>query len=149
MAVRFKKHSTDSFFGHFLYEQIIPKDHFLIKAKQIIDWDRFTDKCLRYYKGSAEIGRARYNPSVLLRILFLSYLYNISERQIEERVDLVAMLGIKIYPAEDLKSRRIVCRLNLKKVVGEREQNDFAKVMFGGAEVSIGRTFSTTFAIIS
>ena len=44
------------------------------------------------------------------------------------------MLGIKIYPAEDLKSRRIVCRLNLKKVVGEREQNDFAKVMFGGAK---------------
>src|SRR4030066_2091031 len=88
MAVRFKKHTTDSFFGHFLYEQIIPKDHFLVKAKRIIDWDRFTKKCLRYYKGSAEVGRAPYNPSVLLRMLFLSYLYNISERQIEERVDL-------------------------------------------------------------
>jgi len=88
MAVRFKKHSTDSFFGHFLYEQIIPKDHFLVKAKGIIDWDRFTKRCLRYYKGSAEVGRAPYNPSVLLRMLFLCYLYNISERQIEERVDL-------------------------------------------------------------
>jgi len=61
---------------------------------------------------------------------------NLKEATFEERVDLVAMLGIKIYPAEDLKSRRIVCRLNLKKGVGEREQNDFAKVMFGGAEVS-------------
>jgi len=88
MAVRFKKHTTDSFFGHFLYEQIIPKDHFLVRAKQTIDWDRFTQKCLRFYKGSAEVGRAPYNPSVLLRMLFLSYLYNISERQIEERVDL-------------------------------------------------------------
>lgn len=88
MAVRFKKNTTDSFFGHFLYEQIIPKNHFLVKAKQIIDWDRFTKKCLRYYKGSAEVGRAPYNPSVLLRMLFLCYLYNISERQIEERVDL-------------------------------------------------------------
>ena len=59
---------------------------------------------------------------------------NLKDATFEERVDLVAMLGIKIYPAEDLKSRRIVCRLNLKKVVGERQQNDFAKVMFGGAE---------------
>jgi hypothetical protein len=57
---------------------------------------------------------------------------NLKEATFEERADLVARLGIKIYPAEDLKSRRIVCRLNLKKVVGEREQNDFAKVMFGG-----------------
>jgi len=60
---------------------------------------------------------------------------NLKEATFEERVDLVAMLGIKIYPSEDLKSRRIVCRLNLKKVVGEREQNDFAKVMFGGPKV--------------
>ncbi|MBI2287400.1 MAG: hypothetical protein HYU83_00095 [Chloroflexi bacterium] len=53
---------------------------------------------------------------------------NLKEATFEEKVDLVAMLGIKVYPSEDLKSRRIVCRLNLKKVVGEREQNDFAKV---------------------
>ncbi len=59
---------------------------------------------------------------------------NLKEATFEEKVDLVAMLGIKVHPAEDLKSRRIVCRLNLKKVVGEREQNDFAKVMLGGAE---------------
>ncbi len=58
---------------------------------------------------------------------------NLKEATFEEKVELVAMLGIKIFPSEDLKSRRIVCRLNLKKVVGEREQNDFAKVMFGGA----------------
>lgn len=88
MAVRFIKHTTDSFFGHFLYDQIIPKDHFLVQAKRLIDWDRFTARCLRFYKGSGEVGRAPYNPSVLLRMLFLSYLYNISERQIEQRVDL-------------------------------------------------------------
>jgi hypothetical protein len=57
---------------------------------------------------------------------------NLKEATFEEKGDLVAMLGIRVYPAEDLKSRRIVCRLNLKKVVGEREQNDFAKVIFGG-----------------
>jgi IS5 family transposase len=71
-----------------LYDQILPKDHFLVKAKVIIDWDRFTERCLRWYKKSKNGGRPPYEPSVLLRILFLSYLYNISERQIEERVNL-------------------------------------------------------------
>jgi len=86
--IRFKKHSTGSFFGSFLYDQILPKDHFLVKAKAIINWERFTQRCLRWYKKSKAGGRPPYEPSVLLRILFLSYLYNISERQIEERVNL-------------------------------------------------------------
>lgn len=84
----FKKHSTDSFFGDFLYDTIVPENHFLRFAKERIDWDRFTGKLLRHYKGDAKLGRAPYNPSVLLRMLFLSYLYNISERQIEEQVSL-------------------------------------------------------------
>jgi len=86
--VRFKKHTTGSFFGSFLYDQIIPKNHFLVKAKEIIDWDKFTARCLRWYKGSGEIGRPPYEPSVMLRMLFVSYLYNLSERQVEERVNL-------------------------------------------------------------
>lgn len=86
--VRFKKHTTGSFFGSFLYEQIIPKNHFLVKAKEIIDWERFTARCIRWYKGSGEIGRPPYEPSVMLRMLFVSYLYNLSERQVEERANL-------------------------------------------------------------
>jgi IS5 family transposase len=86
--IRFKQHSTGSFFGSFLYDQILPKDHFLFQAKSIIDWDNFTNRCLRWYHKSAKGGRPPYEPAVLLRILFLSYLYNISERQIEERVNL-------------------------------------------------------------
>ncbi len=65
---------------------------------------------------------------------------NLKEATFGERADLVAMLGIKVYPSEDLKSRRIICRLNLMKVDSEREQSDFAKVTFGGAEGTIPRT---------
>ena len=38
---------------------------------------------------------------------------NLMESIFDERVDLVAKLGIKILPSEDLKSRKIFCRLNL------------------------------------
>jgi len=83
----FKKHTTNSFFGDFLYDATVPKDHFLRKARETIDWDRFTKKLLPHYKGKAELGRAPYNPSVLLRMLFVAYLYDISERQTEETVN--------------------------------------------------------------
>ena len=59
---------------------------------------------------------------------------NLLESTFEERADLVAKLGIKILPSEDLKSRKISCRLNLAKVNDEKEQTGFAKVTFGGAE---------------
>ena len=61
---------------------------------------------------------------------------------------MVAKLGIKILPSEDLKSRKIFCRLNLAEVNEEREQAGFAKVTFGGAGVTIGRTFELTFSLI-
>lgn len=83
----FKKQTTDSFYGDFLYDSIVPKNHFLRKAKETIDWDRFTHKLLKHYKGKAETGRSPYNPSLLLRMLFVSYLYNTSERQTEESVN--------------------------------------------------------------
>ncbi len=72
---------------------------------------------------------------------------NLQESTFAERVDLVAKLGIKVLPSEDLKSRKISCRLNLVKENEEREQAGFAKVTFGGAEVSIGRTFEVAFSL--
>lgn len=86
--VRFKKDTQNSFFGNFLYAQILPQNHFLVKAKDTIPWDRFTGKLLRYYKGGGQYGRAAYEPAKMLRMLLLSYLYNISERDTEEFVTL-------------------------------------------------------------
>jgi site-specific DNA recombinase len=65
---------------------------------------------------------------------------NLWESTFEERADLVAKLGIKILPSEDLKSRKITCRLNLAEVNEEREQAGFAKVTFGGDRGTIPRT---------
>jgi hypothetical protein len=72
---------------------------------------------------------------------------NLQESTLEERVDLVAKLGIKILPSEDLKSRKIFCQLNLAEVSEERVQSGFAKMTFGGAEVTTDRTFKLAFAI--
>ncbi len=83
MKVRCKETDLDSFFGNFLYEQKIARDHFLRKLNEVIDWDRFTRKLLSHYKGKGEIGQAPYNPTIMLKMLLLSYLWNVSERMIE------------------------------------------------------------------
>jgi len=81
--VRYKQTNADSFFGNFLYDQKVSKNHFLRKLSEIVDWDRFTKKLLGYYQGKGEIGQAPYNPTIMLKMLLLSYLWNVSERMIE------------------------------------------------------------------
>jgi len=81
--VRCKETSVNSFFGNFLYDQKVSKNHFLRKLNEVIDWDRFTRKLLGYYQGKGEIGQAPYNPAIILKMLLLSYLWNVSERMVE------------------------------------------------------------------
>lgn len=74
--IRCKETTMDSFFGNFLYQQKVAKDHFLRKLDGVIDRSRFTNKLLKYYKGKGEMGRAPYNPTIILKMLLLSFLYN-------------------------------------------------------------------------
>jgi hypothetical protein len=81
--IRCKETSMDSFLGNFLHEQKVSPKHFLRKLKQVIDWDKFARKLLSHYKGKGEIGQAPYNPATILKMLLLSYLWNVSERMIQ------------------------------------------------------------------
>jgi len=78
---RYIQQAQDSFFGHYLYDQLIPKNHFYRKLNEIINWDRFTKALIEYYEGDDEYGRPPYDPALVLKMLFVSYLYNLSERQ--------------------------------------------------------------------
>jgi IS5 family transposase len=84
----FKKLGLSSFFGDFVYSRIVPRDHFLVRLNQVIDWEAFVPLLLPAYKGLGEIGRSPYSPVVILKMLVLTYLYNLSERQTEEFVNL-------------------------------------------------------------
>ncbi len=44
--VRYKETRVDTFFGNFLYDQKITRNHFLRKLNEVMDWDRFTRKHL-------------------------------------------------------------------------------------------------------
>ncbi len=73
---------------------------------------------------------------------------NMDEASFEERLDLVARLGIKVYPSEDLKSRRIKCGVDIREVQKTGEQEGLAKVVYGSPSCSIYRTFRAEFAFV-
>jgi IS5 family transposase len=80
----FKRLGMDSFFGNLVYERVVPRDHFLVKLQQVLDWEAFTAILLPAYQGLAEEGRPPYPPVVILKMLVIAYLYHFSERQVEE-----------------------------------------------------------------
>ena len=82
--VRCKENAADSFFGNFLYDQKVSREHFLRKLNEIIDWERFTRRLLVYYKGKGQFGQSPYKPTLILKMLLLSYLWHVSERMVEE-----------------------------------------------------------------
>jgi IS5 family transposase len=84
---RFKELGTESFFGALVYDRAVPEDHFLRQTDRVMNWSAYTEKLLRLYKGEAEVGRPPYDPAVILKMLLLSYLYDLSERQTEAYVN--------------------------------------------------------------
>ena len=48
---RFKEGERDSFFGSFVYDQVVRKDHLLARLNEAVPWQRFTYKLVKYYQG--------------------------------------------------------------------------------------------------
>ena len=84
---RYKRLGAGSFFGELVYERAVPDSHFLRHLDQVVEWGRFSERLIRLYKGQAQEGRPPYEPAIILKMLLLSYLYNLSERQTEVYVN--------------------------------------------------------------
>jgi IS5 family transposase len=102
--VRCKETSVDSFFGNFLYDQKVSRNHFLRKLNEVVDWSRFTKRLLHYYRGKGEVGQAPYNPAIILKMLLLSYLWNVSERMVEELANDSLSIGLFLGLGADEKA---------------------------------------------
>jgi len=80
---RFVETGSGSFFGEYLYDQVVPVNHFLRKLNQIIEWERFTRKLIKLYKGGGVVGRPPFDPALVMKMELIAYLYNLTERQVE------------------------------------------------------------------
>lgn len=78
---RFKQSGSDTFFGDYLYDQVVPLDHFFLRElQQIVDWEYFTKRLIKLYKGQGVVGRLPFNPAIVLKVEVITYLYKLSER---------------------------------------------------------------------
>ena len=83
---RFQNTGKGSFFGNFVYERIVPKDHFLVALENLFDWGAISQKLIGAYRGRGIHGRPPYDPAQIFKMLFISYLYGVSEREVEQLV---------------------------------------------------------------
>ncbi len=105
---RYHEAGKGSFFGDLAYDRVVKRHagHFLVVLAQMFDWEAKTVGFIELYKGKGLIGRRPYEPVLIFKMLFLSYLYNVSERSMEELADLNMLvkwfLGIAVdEPAPD------------------------------------------------
>lgn len=64
--------------------RVVPADHELLRMKRAVDW-RFVDEQLGDCYD-ATTGRPGYPPQVMVRLLYLAYYANLSDRQVAEQV---------------------------------------------------------------
>lgn len=89
-APRYHDTGRGSFFGDYAYQRLLERHagHFLIALQRLFDWEAQSQGLIRLYKGQGLVGRPPYPPVLIFKMLFLSYLYNVSERAMEELADL-------------------------------------------------------------
>jgi IS5 family transposase len=85
------KSSQLSFYGEHIYDRVIPENHFLKLLDKAVDFSFVNELCKDAY--TPDFGRPAYEPEMMFKVLFLQFLYDISDRRIEEETNF--NLGLK------------------------------------------------------
>lgn len=62
-----------------IYQSLVPRDHFLRQLQERFDWPALTNDLNRLAQN-AHGGRPRYSPTLLFKMLLLSFLFDLSDR---------------------------------------------------------------------
>lgn len=77
-----KKDGQIDIFNNMIYEELIPKDHLLVKIDALIDFSFVYDLVQDNY---SDIGRKSEDPVVLYKLNLLEYLYKLSDPAVASR----------------------------------------------------------------
>src|SRR5712671_2535999 len=70
-------------FDRQVFEAILPKDHYLCQVRAVIDFEKFRPRLVGSY--SLKMGCPAIDPVRMLKILFLSFHYRLSDRLVMKR----------------------------------------------------------------
>ena len=80
------QHSSQGSFFTLIYERLVPPDHLLRRITAAVDFAFVPDLVRDCY--CPDNGRPSWDPLVLFKTVFLQFLYDLSDRQVEEQVNL-------------------------------------------------------------
>ncbi len=66
-----------------IFDTLVPQDHYLRRVLAVIDFERCREQLVSCY--SPDQGRPAIEPSLVLKLEFLQYHYNLSDRQVIEQ----------------------------------------------------------------
>jgi len=79
--MRGKEKRQGDFLSHAIYDSLIPPDHFLRRLRSLLDWEALAEEIRDCYRHR---GRPSVPPEVMLRVVICQYLYDLSDRRMEE-----------------------------------------------------------------
>ena len=90
-----------SFFGNYLYDKVVSKEHLLRKISKAIDFSFIKDECADLY--CLDNGRPGWSPVLMFKTVFLQFLYDLSDYAIEEelndRLSFKMFIGLEVEEA--------------------------------------------------
>ena len=121
-------HSSPSSFFGLLYERLVPPDHLLRRIAAAVDLSFVTELVSDCY--CPDNGRPSWDPWVLFKVVFLQFLYNLSDRQVEEQVNLhlACKWFVGLQPEESGPDYSVLCRFRAR-LGAEKFQQIFNEIV--------------------
>ncbi len=108
------QHSSQSSFFGLIYEDLIPKDHLLRRIAGAVDFGFVRELVADCYCPGN--GRPSWDPLVLFRVVFVQFLYDLSDRQVQEQVNLhlACKWFVGLQPEEAGPDHSTLCRFRAR-----------------------------------
>jgi len=122
------QHSSQSSFFGMIYDELVPPEHLLCGIAATVDFD-FVPELVRECYCPAN-GRPSWDPLVLFKVVFLQFLYGLSDREVEEQVNfhLVCKWFAGLQPEERAPDHTVLCRFR-SRLGAEKFQAIFNQII--------------------
>jgi len=124
-----------SFFG-MIYEELIPQGHLLRRLLKAVDFSFVRPLVADCY--SEDNGRPSWDPVVLFKIVFLQFLYDLSDREVEDQVNLhlACKWFVGLMPEEVGPDHSTLCRFRAR-LGPEKFQKIFNRIIEGARSAGL------------
>lgn len=79
-----KGSANGSFFGNHIYEHLLARrSHLLYELSKVVDFSFVRPACRDFY---VDWGRDAWDPVLMFKMVFLQFLYDLSDREVEEQI---------------------------------------------------------------